>query len=121
VDGPFDVSHSTRSELAGLTAPLLLVRSVLEGINLKRKHGWSKQLWNSIDITAFGRYFKTLSGAKRVQHMKFVHNLQPLGVHQAKLYKSNQEVVSRPIFPRLLSSTASGSDKPFKPAQIKFF
>jgi hypothetical protein len=28
---------------------------------IKRKHRWSKQLWNSIDITAFSRYFKTLS------------------------------------------------------------
>ena len=52
---------------------------------LKRKHGWSECTWGTIDITAFGRHFKSLAGAKQVQHMKFVHDLQPIGVNMAKI------------------------------------
>jgi hypothetical protein len=54
---------------------------------LKRKHGWSESTWNKIDFSAFGRHFKSLSLARRIQHMKFVHDLQPLGVHQKKIHR----------------------------------
>jgi hypothetical protein len=43
VDGPFDISHSTQSELGGLTAPLLLVTSSLAkfwGLNHKCRYRW---------------------------------------------------------------------------------
>jgi ribonuclease HI len=42
VDGPFDISHSTRSELGGLTAPLLLVQSLAKfwGLNHKCRYRW---------------------------------------------------------------------------------
>jgi hypothetical protein len=42
VDGPFDISHSTRSELGGLTAPLLLVLSLAKywGLNHRCRYKW---------------------------------------------------------------------------------
>jgi hypothetical protein len=49
---------------------------------LTKKHGWSESTWDAIDFSAFGRHFKSLSGAKRIQHMKLVHDLQPLGAHR---------------------------------------
>jgi hypothetical protein len=55
---------------------------------LKGKHGWSEHVWGTIDFRAFGRHFKTVTGSKQVQHMKFVHDLQPLGVRQAKVLQS---------------------------------
>ena len=62
---------------------------------LKRRHGWSKSIWNTIDFTAFGRHFKSLTGtAQRVQHMKFVHDLQPLGTHKARVQRSSDDSVS---------------------------
>jgi hypothetical protein len=39
-----------------------------------------------IDIKAFGRHFKSVP--KRVQHMKFVYDLQPLEAHQVKVHGS---------------------------------
>jgi hypothetical protein len=42
VDGPHDISHSTRSELGGLTAPLLLVLSLAKfwGLNHRCRYKW---------------------------------------------------------------------------------
>jgi hypothetical protein len=62
---------------------------------IKRKKGWSEQMWSNIDIMAFGRHFKTLSGSKRVQHMKFVHDLQPLGVNQSRQHRSSDDELSK--------------------------
>jgi hypothetical protein len=62
---------------------------------LKRKNGWSEQLWSTIDIMAFGRHFKTLSGSKRVQHMKFVHDLQAIGVNQSRQRPSSDDELSQ--------------------------
>ena len=42
VDGPYDISHSTRSELGGLTAPMLLASSLAKfwGIHHKCRYRW---------------------------------------------------------------------------------
>jgi ribonuclease HI len=42
VDGPIDTNHSTRSELGGLTAPLLLVSSLAKfwGIQHRCRYKW---------------------------------------------------------------------------------
>jgi hypothetical protein len=61
---------------------------------LKRKHGWSESTWGTIDITAFGRHFKSLAGIKQVQHMKFVHNLQSIGVNKAKIQRDQEEAMN---------------------------
>jgi Reverse transcriptase (RNA-dependent DNA polymerase) len=58
---------------------------------LKDKHGWSESTWGKIDINAFGRHFKSLTGTRRVQHMKFVHNLQPIGANQTKIQSAQDE------------------------------
>jgi hypothetical protein len=46
---------------------------------LQRRHSWTEHVWNTIDITAFGRHFKQISLAHRPAHLKFVHNQLPLG------------------------------------------
>ena len=51
------------------------------------KHGWNESIWRTIDFAAFGRYFKSLPLHKRIHHMKFVHDLQPIGVHKARRTK----------------------------------
>ena len=59
---------------------------------LKAKHSWSEHTWDTIDFKAFGRFFKSVSGSKQIQYMKFVHDLQPLGVHQEKVHRSSGTV-----------------------------
>jgi hypothetical protein len=46
---------------------------------LKGKHHWNETTWNTIDMTASGRHFKTIPLAHRPAHLKFVHNQLPLG------------------------------------------
>ena len=46
---------------------------------LQHRHHWSDSVWHLIDITAFGRHFKTIPLAHRPAHLKFVHNHLPLG------------------------------------------
>jgi hypothetical protein len=62
---------------------------------LKSQYSWSESTWNKIDFQAFGRHFKSLPGAKRTQHMKFVHDLQPLGANLRKIYRSTNEDISK--------------------------
>jgi ribonuclease HI len=80
--------HQVTIAINGVIYPTRIDEQIRYHINgsylkdfLQQKHGWSEKLWGNIDIMAFGRHFKTLSGPKRVQHMKFVHDLQPLGVN----------------------------------------
>ena len=62
---------------------------------LQRHHGWSERTWNTIDIAAFGRHFRSLAGNKRVHHMKFIHNIQPIGVNKTKVHGSTDEILSQ--------------------------
>jgi hypothetical protein len=62
---------------------------------LKSHYSWNKTTWNRIDIAAFGRHFKSLVGSTRVQHMKFVHDLQPHGVNKAKMYGLDDVAVAK--------------------------
>ena len=62
---------------------------------LQRHHGWSERTWKTIDIAAFGRHFKSLAGNKRVHHMKFIHNIQPIGVNKTKVHRSTDETLSQ--------------------------
>ena len=48
---------------------------------LQTKHGWTNAVWNSIDMQAFGRHLKKLSLSQKTTHLKFIHNLQPLGIN----------------------------------------
>jgi hypothetical protein len=70
--------------------------SYLKGY-LQTLHGWNERTWKMIDMPAFGRHFKSLTDAKKVQHMKFVYNLQPTSECKAKI----QSVVntSTPLCP----------------------
>ena len=40
-----------------------------------------------IDFTSFGRLFSKLPVSKQIQHMKFVHNLQPIGEQKQRFNK----------------------------------
>ena len=61
VDGPLDISHSTRSELGGLTAPLLLVTSLAKfwGIHHKCRYRWltdSKAAISKVTVVTTTKY-----------------------------------------------------------------
>jgi len=51
---------------------------------LQSQHRWNDKIWHLIDFTSFGRHFGKLTGTKMIQHMKFVHNLQPIGSNLKK-------------------------------------
>jgi hypothetical protein len=52
---------------------------------MQHRNRWNEKVWNLIDFDVFGKHFATLSGKKKVQHMKFVHNLQPLGFQKQQI------------------------------------
>ena len=52
---------------------------------LQQQHRWNEKIWYLVDFEAFGRHFKKLPIHKQIQHMKFVHDIQPIGSHHAKL------------------------------------
>ena len=63
---------------------------------MQRRFRWNEKVWNCIDFDSFGQYFATLSGRKQVQHMKYVHDIQPLGFQKQKMHKtSNSSEISR--------------------------
>ena len=51
---------------------------------LQQRHQWSEYVWYTIDMTAFGRHFKTIPLAHRPAHLKFVHDHLPLGDRKYK-------------------------------------
>jgi hypothetical protein len=50
---------------------------------LQAKHSWTDQVWDSINIPLFGRHLQTMPEATRRRHLKYIHDLQPLG-HRLK-------------------------------------
>jgi hypothetical protein len=52
---------------------------------MQSRNRWNEKVWHLIDFDSFGNYFSTLTGRRQVQHMKFVHDLQPLGSQKQKL------------------------------------
>ena len=48
---------------------------------LQNKHNWTNEVWDKVDLPAFGRNLKRLAPKHKVAHIKFVHGLLPLGVH----------------------------------------
>jgi ribonuclease HI len=52
---------------------------------MQYKYRWNEKVWNLIDFDAFGKHFGILSGRKKVQHMKFVHNLQSIGFKKQQM------------------------------------
>ena len=62
--------------------------------HLQRRYGWNEKLWYLIDFETFGRHFTTLPVHKQVQHMKFVHDIQPIGSHYAKFASSTTDHMS---------------------------
>jgi hypothetical protein len=46
---------------------------------LQKRHSWSDQVWNTVDMWLFGRHFTKLTPSQQVSHLKFVHDQQPLG------------------------------------------
>ena len=61
---------------------------------LQAKHGWSNPTWDTINLPAFGRHLKTLSLPHHTAHIKFVHDKQPLGVHQYRLSNVKDRAIS---------------------------
>ena len=43
------------------------------------KHKWSDKVWDMINMTAFGKNFKSISIIHQPAHVKFIHNQLPLG------------------------------------------
>jgi ribonuclease HI len=52
---------------------------------LQERQCWSEATWNKIDMYSFGKFFRNLPPGKRVQHMKFAHDLQPTGMRKQVL------------------------------------
>ena len=48
---------------------------------LQTKHQWTNAVWDTVDFPAFGRNLKSIPTKHKVAHLKFVHDLLPLGVH----------------------------------------
>jgi hypothetical protein len=46
------------------------------------KHKWSDKVWDMINMTAFGKNFKSISLTHQPAHLKFIHNQLPLGDRQ---------------------------------------
>jgi hypothetical protein len=89
--------HKVTIAINGVIYPSKIDQQICYYINgtylkdqLLKQFEWNDATWNIIDITAFGRHFKTLNPASRVQQMKFVYNLQPLRVQQSKMEQSTQ-------------------------------
>jgi hypothetical protein len=59
------------------------IRFHVNGYHLKhsiqRRRGWDEASWNKVDFQHFSQHFRRLAPNKRVSHMKFVHDHQPLG------------------------------------------
>lgn len=43
--------------------------------------GWTTKVWDNVDMEAFSRHLKKLTTPHKTTHLKFIHNLQPLGVN----------------------------------------
>ena len=48
---------------------------------LQTKHQLTNAVWDTVDLPAFGRNLKSIPTKHKVAHLKFVHDLLPLGVH----------------------------------------
>jgi hypothetical protein len=46
---------------------------------LQARHNWSEKVWRTIDMTSFGKHFKTITQKLRPAHLKYVHDQLPLG------------------------------------------
>jgi hypothetical protein len=60
---------------------------------LQTKHGWTNAVWNSIVMQAFGRHLKKLSLSQKTTHLKFIHNLQPLGINIFRRSKTKDPIL----------------------------
>lgn len=55
--------------------------------HLQNRNRWNAKVWDLIDSTPSADISAPcLSASKQVSHMKFVHNLQPLGYHKQKIH-----------------------------------
>ena len=65
------------------------IRYHINGSNLKqyltRKQGWTEETWQKIDLHNFGTHFRRLSTSLKVQHMKYVYDLQSTGQRKGKI------------------------------------
>ena len=66
--------------------------------HLQRRYRWNEKVWHLIDFTNFGRFFAKLSISKQVQHMKFVHSLEPIGEQKQRFasHSTSSEYASCP-------------------------
>lgn len=55
--------------------------------HLQHQYRWNEKVWHMIDFSNFGRFFEKLPVSQQIQHMKFVHNIQPIGEHKQRLTK----------------------------------
>jgi ribonuclease HI len=75
------------------------IRFHINGSNLKHylqaKRGWSEEVWGKIDIHNFGLHFKRLSMGHKVQHMKFIYELQAVGSRKGHISRTEDGPVTR--------------------------
>lgn len=68
------------------------IRFHINGSNLKHyltnKWGWSEATWKKIDIHNFGTHFRRLTTEEKVQHMKYIHDLQAIGRRKGQISKT---------------------------------
>jgi hypothetical protein len=93
---PHFPEHKITISINGIRYPSKIDQQIRFHINgsylknhLQKRHRWNEKLWYSLDFDAFGRHFKKLDVHKQIQHMKFVHDIQPIGVNNAKLMYAN--------------------------------
>jgi ribonuclease HI len=74
------------------------IRYHINGSNLKHylttKRGWTEATWNKIDMHNFGTHFRRLPMVQKVQHMKYVHNLQSVGQRKGRISNTDDGPVT---------------------------
>ena len=71
------------------------IRYHINGSNLKQylatKQGWTEDTGHKIDLHTFGVHFRRLTMGKKVQHMKFIYDLQPVGRRKGQISKNDSD------------------------------
>jgi hypothetical protein len=68
---------------------------------------WNEKTWNEVDFRSLGSQLKCLSPSHRSQHIKFIHDLLPLGVRRFREAPIPTEELK--LCPRCRTSTETPS------------
>lgn len=60
---------------------------------LQTKHSWANRAWDKINMPAFGCHMEKLSAPHHTSHVKFIHDILPLGNHKRHLSKTKDSTI----------------------------